>query len=159
MKMFTTVLIFLFLSLSLTAGGQKDMTEQNSPSGSMEKDDSMEKEAPRGSMMMAASPVLDFHGMEDAMMLAEEKPTVLFFYASWCPTCQAAMKEIEAEPGKLAGMNLLIVDYDNSDDLKMKYGVTYQHTFVQISPTGEAVTIWNGGGVDEILINTEKQEM
>ena len=161
MKMFTISFLLLSILLPLSAGGQKDRDSTGMTESSMMEKDSMEDShrASEGSMMMAASPVMDFHGMDDAMMLAEEKPTVLFFFADWCPTCQAAMKEIETQPEKLAGINLLIVDYDNSSDLQMKYGVTYQHTFVRINPAGEALAKWNGGGIDTILSNTELEEM
>ncbi len=160
MKMFTKVLLILILTLPLAAGGQKEMDKAPMDNGMMEKEASGDSHtAPEGSMMMATSPVSDYMGMEDAMMLAEEKPTVLFFYATWCPTCQAAMKEIEADPHRLDGINLLIVDYDNSDDLQKKYGVTYQHTFVRIAPDGSALDKWNGGAVEDILMHTGLEEI
>ena len=97
-------------------------------------------------------PFKDFTDLDSAAMMADEAPTVLFFYASWCPTCRAAARELKADPGKLDGINLLIVDYDKSRDLQRRYGVTYQHTFVIIDSDGEAVTKWNGGGVDDIVM-------
>jgi hypothetical protein len=41
-------------------------------------------------------------------------------------------------------------------DLKKKYGITMQDTYVQIGPMGEKVAIWNGGGVQGILDNIKK---
>ena len=157
MKMFTLFIMILLLSYPVFSGGQSDDSMDSMESkdtmeseGSMEKEDSMESKDSMDKMeaphMMAPSPIMDFQGMEDAMMLAESKPTVLFFNASWCPSCQAAMKELNAAPEKLTGINLLLVDYDNSDDLQKKYGVTYQHTFVHINPDGSAIKTWNGGG-------------
>ena len=153
MKMFTIVIAFMMLSLTAFARGQSDHTD-------MESNEMMEESTTQaGAMMIAPVPYMDYMGMEDAMMLAESKPTVLFFYANWCPTCQATMKELNASPEKMRRINLLIVDYDNSRDLQQKFGITYQHTFVQIDTTGMAVKKWNGGGVDEILMNTEKEMM
>ena len=43
------------------------------------------------------------------------------------------------------------VDYDTEEELKEKYGVTYQHTFVVVDTEGEAVTKWNGGDLEMIL--------
>jgi hypothetical protein len=36
------------------------------------------------------------------------------------------------------------VDYDNSDELKKKYGVTYQHTLVQVDKDGNLIKKWSG---------------
>ncbi len=60
---------------------------------------------------------------------------VLFFNASWCPTCQATVKSLDAE-GVPAGLTVVSVDYDNSSDLKQQYGVTVQHTFVAVDEAG-----------------------
>ena len=57
---------------------------------------------------------------------------VLFFYAPWCPYCRAADKAFKENPGSIpAEVTVFKTDYDSNTDLKKKYGVTYQHTFVQ----------------------------
>lgn len=86
--------------------------------------------------------------------LAEDGPTVIFFKASWCPTCQAAQRDIDANFSKLPD-DLVIVtaDYDAEGDLKDRYGITYQHTWVQVDPSGEVLSKWNGGGVSELNQN------
>ena len=38
-------------------------------------------------------------------------------------------------------------------DLAKKYGITYQHTFVQIDSTGKEIAKWNGGQTDELTAN------
>lgn len=77
---------------------------------------------------------------------------VLFFYASWCPYCQAADKAFNENLEKIpAGVTLLKTDYDSNKDLKTKYGVTYQHTFVQIDNNGNQITKWNGGDIDNLI--------
>lgn len=68
---------------------------------------------------------------------------VLFFNASWCPTCQEAQRNLEAS-GVPDGLTVVKVDYDSSSDLKQKYGVTIQHTFVQIDEAGNKVAKWTG---------------
>lgn len=68
---------------------------------------------------------------------------VLFFNASWCPTCQEAQRNLEAS-GVPEGLTVVKVDYDSSSDLKQKYGVTIQHTFVQIDKDGNEIAQWNG---------------
>ena len=53
-------------------------------------------------------------------------------------------------------MNVVVVDYDKSAELKAKYGITVQDTYVQIDSMGAKLAIWNGGGVDGILKNLVK---
>jgi hypothetical protein len=47
----------------------------------------------------------------------------------------------------------LKTDYDSNNELKKKYGVTYQHTFVQIDSNGNMITKWNGGDIDTLKQN------
>jgi thiol-disulfide isomerase/thioredoxin len=76
---------------------------------------------------------------------------VLFFHASWCPTCRAADANIKANLLSIpSGLTIHQVDYDSSTELKKKYGVTYQHTFVQVDESGTLIKKWSGGGLDEI---------
>lgn len=95
--------------------------------------------------------LLNFTTIEDAAALAEQGAVVLFFHASWCPTCRSATRDIIANRGILTEeVNIVWIDYDNNSALKQNYGVTYQHTFVQIDSAGEIVEIWNGGNSSEI---------
>jgi len=68
---------------------------------------------------------------------------VLFFNATWCPTCQEATKNLQAADIP-DGLTVVSVDYDSNLDLRKKYGVTTQHTFVQVGPGGEQVTKFTG---------------
>jgi thioredoxin 1 len=106
-----------------------------------------------GSMMMSgsASRIIPFTDLSTARLLAAQGPTVLFFQASWCPTCRATMKELEAGAGRLGNVLVLVVDYDRAGELKKRYGVTYQHTWVRIDASGRKTAVWNGGGLDELL--------
>ncbi|HUQ84761.1 MAG TPA: thioredoxin family protein [Candidatus Limnocylindrales bacterium] len=87
-----------------------------------------------------------------------DKRRVLYFYASWCPTCRIADPELSANANKFPeDVVVLRVNYNDPDtdqeekDLARKYAVTYQHTFVQIDGEGNEVTTWNGGQTDELL--------
>ncbi len=81
----------------------------------------------------------------DKLARAETGDVVLFFRASWCPTCKALDSDIRAHLSAIPkGVTILDVNYDNSADLKKKYGVTYQHTFVQVRADGSMVTKWSG---------------
>lgn len=79
------------------------------------------------------------------LSLAEKGKVVLFFHAGWCPTCKAADADIKANLSKIPdGVTILKVDYDSSTELKKKYGVTYQHTFVQVDASGNMLKKWSG---------------
>lgn len=70
---------------------------------------------------------------------------VLFFRAPWCPTCRALDADIRENLSAIpAGVTILDVDYDSSTDLKQKYGVTYQHTLVQVDAQGNQIAKWTG---------------
>jgi thiol-disulfide isomerase/thioredoxin len=68
-----------------------------------------------------------------------EWKSVLFFAAAWCPSCVAADKGFSAENELAIDADILKVDYDNSSDLKAKYGVTSQHTFVLVDAEGNMI--------------------
>ena len=87
---------------------------------------------------------------------------VLFFYANWCPTCQPADASFTQDTSQIpADVTLIRVNYNDTEtdqeekDLAKKYGVTYQHTFVQIDAQDNEITKWNGGMIEELLLNVK----
>lgn len=91
---------------------------------------------------------------------AASEKRVLFFYANWCPTCRPTDAELSANMDQIPdGVVVIRVNYNDPDtdsvesELAKKYGVTYQHTFVQIDENGSVVTKWNGGRTKELLAN------
>ena len=88
----------------------------------------------------------------------KEKRRVLFFYANWCPTCRPADADFNQNSEKIP-VDVVVIRVNYNDDqtdedekaIAAKYGVTYQHTFVQINTNGEEVTKWNGGKTSELL--------
>lgn len=71
---------------------------------------------------------------------------VLFFRAIWCPTCKVLDSDIRAHLNDIpANVTILDVDYDTQTALKQKYGVTYQHTLVQVDASGNQINKWSGG--------------
>jgi thioredoxin 1 len=77
---------------------------------------------------------------------------VLFFAASWCPSCRGADKDINENLKKIPS-NVVIfkTDYDTQTALKTKYGITRQHSFVYVDAKGAALKKWSGGGLAEIV--------
>ena len=79
---------------------------------------------------------------------------VYFFHADWCPSCRATEASV-AEAGVPDGLTLVKVDFDTATDLRQEYGVTTQHTFVQVDGSGKALGTWTGSGTgEEILAET-----
>ena len=81
----------------------------------------------------------------EKLAYAETGNVVLFFRASWCPTCRALEKDIKENLSSIpTDLKILDVDYDNSSELKRKYGVTTQHTLVQVDKDGNMISKWSG---------------
>jgi thiol-disulfide isomerase/thioredoxin len=97
-----------------------------------------------------------FTTLEAAEALAAKAPTVLLFAADWCPTCQADLTDINANGSRLGNITIVVVDYDQERQLEKTYGVTVQHTYVQIDARGVKLGAWNGGGVDGILAHAKR---
>ncbi len=147
----TTIIIFLAISSTLVAGGKKESPiEPENAMMMMVQDDQ--------SQNTSNEPFIFYQNFEQAKLIASEAPTVLFFHASWCPSCRTAREEFNSRQDEFKNINIIIVDYDNSTDLKKMYGITYQHTFVQIDENGEALAKWNGGATDELLSNVRMEE-
>ena len=93
----------------------------------------------------------------DKLSRADNGNVVLFFRASWCPTCRALDTDIKANLSKIPeNLSILDVDYDNSTELKKKYRVTYQHTLVQVDSKGDMVAKWSGSETLSRIINNIK---
>jgi thioredoxin 1 len=125
----------------------------------MKKDDSAmedKKMMNDDKMMQKSDPYVEYSKAN--LDEAASNRRVLFFYASWCPTCKPTDADLRANSSKIpADVTVVRVNYNDPEtdqeekDLAKKYGITYQHTFVQIDNTGKEVTKWNGGKTDELL--------
>ncbi len=93
---------------------------------------------------------------KEAFDKASSQKRVLFFAASWCPSCRAADKNFNENLKKIPE-NVMIfkTDYDTETALKTKYKITYQHSFVFVDAKGLELKKWSGGGIDELLVNTK----
>lgn len=109
---------------------------------SMEKDAAMSK---HGSYVVLA----DYN--KDPSKYVDSKK-VYFFHASWCPICQGIDKEINADMSKIpAGVTVIKTDFDSSTDLRQKYGVTTQYTFVQIDGSGNETAQWSATSLQKAI--------
>lgn len=89
---------------------------------------------------------------KEAFDAAADKKRVLFFHAAWCPTCKAADAKFLSSAAVLPSNTVVFkVNYDTEIELKKKYGVTYQHTFVYVDVQGNEIVKWNGGDTAGII--------
>lgn len=66
---------------------------------------------------------------------------VLFFHAPWCSVCNFYEGQIE-EQGVPNDVTILKIDYDSEDELKDRYNVTTQSTFVLLDEGGNIENSW-----------------
>jgi len=123
--------------------------------GKMEKNEVVEKDTKVESETTSSKYMLF-----STNVLAENKSPkkLLFFYASWCPTCRPVDSDIKANAASIpSDLTIFRVNYNDPDtdanekELAKKYGITYQHTFVLIDTNGNELKKWNGGNFEEIL--------
>jgi thioredoxin 1 len=147
-----TTLAALTLSLSAQAESSTMMKSEGDKgdASKMKADSSMmmkaEASVVSGFALAGMAPkVVAFTTEKDAWTLAESKTVVYFFAAGWCPTCKDAYKNIKADFRSLPeDVVIVFVDFDKAKDLKKKYSVSYQHTFVAIGPGGAEKNTWFG---------------
>jgi thiol-disulfide isomerase/thioredoxin len=78
---------------------------------------------------------------DSALASAEGTDRVLFFHAEWCSTCKFFEGDIK-KTGVPEGVTVIEIDYDSNQELRDKYDVTVQSTFVLLDETGEVVQKW-----------------
>ena len=128
---------------------EETMMEEPEEGEAMMMEEAMEEE---GAMMEKeeSAPVSQATGTYatySAERVAEAPGDVLlFFAASWCPSCRALDSDITNKQGDIpSGVTILKVDYDRETALKQEHGITYQHTIVQVDNEGQQLKKWSGG--------------
>lgn len=87
---------------------------------------------------------------------ASDEKRVLYFYASWCSTCTGIDLEMSEHQERIpANMVVFKVDFDAQRELKQRYGVTLQHTFVLVDKQGNSLMEWSGGDLEELIARTQ----
>lgn len=158
----SVVLILILLGIGLVAGyvsmNKPDSEMKSGIQRNQDSSDSVQTgDSIDASMDTEGRYVFHTDGILDQFVSPKK---VLFFYASWCPTCRPVDADLRSQQEKLPKDVMVIrVNYNDPDtndeekQLARKYGITYQHTFVYIDAQGKEVKKWNGGGIDEILEN------
>ena len=91
----------------------------------------------------------------DESLIWANDTTVLFFHASWCPSCRTLDADISSQ-SSIDNILILKTDYDTQTDLRKKYWVTTQHTIVQVDSEGEMIAKWNGGNTFQSILDDVK---
>jgi len=82
---------------------------------------------------------------ESKLSLAATGNVVLFFKADWCSTCRALDADIRRNLTSIpSDVTILRLNYDKELTLRRKYGVTTQHTLVQVDSAGTMLGKWVG---------------
>jgi thiol-disulfide isomerase/thioredoxin len=90
----------------------------------------------------------------DKLAMAATGDVVLFFHASWCPSCRGLDSDINKNLQSIPeNVTILKLDYDKETELKKKYGVTSQHTLVQVDKDGNMIKKWSGGSSLSALLS------
>jgi thiol-disulfide isomerase/thioredoxin len=171
----------VLLSTSLSAQDAGTMMKSDKPApadGSMMKSDQSMSAKPMmvsdADRRMSADPmdismynlkglgkqVVAFTSEMAAQNLAKTQDVVYYFAATWCPDCQATYKDLKANFAMIPmNVTVVFVNYDKAGDLKMKYGITQQHTFVVIGPKGEKKSVWTGPTMVSDLVKKAMAKM
>ncbi len=92
-----------------------------------------------------------------AVSQAQHENIVLFFHAPWCPTCKLLDSDLIDQADSIpSDLLILQVDYDSATELRKQYGITYQHTLVQVDAQGNQITKWSGGNTLQSILDKLK---
>lgn len=129
---------------NLTAAGFGSVMEK--PEGAaMVKPEGAAMVKPEGAAMVAKAGSYEAYSPEKITLASAQGNVVLNFSAPWCPTCRALDRDINANLNNIpSNLTILKVDYDSATALKKKYGVTSQHTMVQVDKDGTLIKKWGG---------------
>lgn len=151
-----TLIVLSFFSYLLLSNKQTAVTTS-------EPNEEQVTTAADASTLKPAQPqYVDFEEGLLSKLSEQGKKMVLFFYASWCPICQPAHKDILANQTNLPEDIVIVrINYNDNNtdqaekDLARELNVTYQHTFVYLDNEGKVLKAWNGGKFKELLENIQ----
>lgn len=107
------------------------------------------------------APLIDFNGFDYTEALASDKIIFLYFYAKWCPSCKAEMRDATIPAFEKYAGDAVVgfrVNYNDSNTDKLEellaeeFGVLYQHTKVFIK-NGELIHIFPNIWTEENYLN------
>lgn len=146
-KLLLPIIIIIGISiLVILSYGKSDSTTNNKP------DTVLDTYTERNTEENTEAGLYTDYSAEKLDQTPTDGKNIIFFHANWCPTCRAADKDIKNNLSSIPkNLTILKTDYDTQKDLRKKYGVTGQHTFVQVDSEGKMITKWSGGDLSTII--------
>ncbi len=126
------------------------MMRREEPTDAVVKNDETESAKLKQEPEQAAPPSHVYAAFAPAM-LTDGVPKVLFFHAAWCPKCVQQDKVLEGwYPSADFAYSTYKIDYDSAAELKQRYGVVQQHTYVTVDGQGNKISAVSFPGDDEL---------
>ena len=155
------LVLILLLSASLAfAGGTHEKSPAVSaspkPGGAMQPAAAMKPAANMQPAATAMSPsvAMSFTSLKEAETYASSGPTLLYFCTAGDSACRSTVASLDSGTTKLpANAHVFVVDYSKASDLRMRYNVNMDDTFVKIGPLGHSEMMWSGGGADGVRMH------
>lgn len=91
-----------------------------------------------------------------AKLASSKSENYLFFHAPWCPQCRAIESSINAGGHIPDNVTIFKIDYDSNQELRKKYGVTLQTTFVEVDSEGNFIdkyVAYDNPSIDSVVEN------
>lgn len=93
---------------------------------------------------------------DEAKLANSKDANYLFFHAPWCSQCRAVEASIHAGGKIPEGVIIYKLDYDSNQELRKKYGVTLQTTFVKVDSQGNFIdkyVAYDSPSIDSVVEN------
>lgn len=127
---------YLFLTSSRSENAENQSSEQTS-STTTEPAATKSEPAAEPTAQTAPQPGT-YTDYSEAAVQTTAGTKLVFFHAPWCPQCRALEASIKSQ-GVPSGVTIFKTDYDSSQALRQKYGVTIQTTVVKVDDNGNLV--------------------
>jgi len=115
------------------------------------KSDTMVKPEQESAMTKASAYVTLANFNKDKIVYNDYKK-IYFFHAPWCPICKAIDEDIVSDTSQIpTGTVFIKTDFDSNTELKQKYGVNNQYTFVQVDNNENELKQWNATTLDKAI--------
>ena len=125
---------------------QQSMTPEEAREAAVQQEQEIEQKAEASNRYVDYTP--------EAFAASTTEKNVINFDATWCYVCDAIEENIL--DGEIPeDLTIFKADFDTEIELRKKYGVTSQTTFVQVTPEGDEITKWvmydTAAGINEIV--------
>lgn len=82
---------------------------------------------------------------------------IYFFKTDWCFVCNVVKADMRANPTRLPAKTVFVeVDFEKDTELRQKYNVQQQASFVQVDEAGKQIAEWQPQNLGEVLAGIKK---